>query len=81
MVTMMKTMAQNHQVIAISHLPQFAAKGDDHYYVYKDHTAAKSVSRIKKLDRDERVMAIARMIGGDNPGENAIGSARELLSH
>lgn len=79
MVSMMKTMAQNHQVISISHLPQFAAGGDAHYFVYKDHSEAKSVSRIKKLQNDERVMAIARMIGGDQPGNSALASAKELL--
>ncbi len=79
MVTMMKAMAQNHQVIAISHLPQFAAGGDAHYFVYKDHSAARSVSNIRKLAADERVLEIAKMIGGENPSEMAINSSRELL--
>ena len=79
MISMMKTMSQNHQVIAISHLPQFAAGGEAHYYVYKDHSSDKSVSRIKKLESDERVMEIAKMIGGDNPSEVAINSSKELL--
>lgn len=80
MVNMMKQMAKNHQVISISHLPQFAAGGDAHYFVYKDHSSDRSVSRMKKLSGEERVMAIAKMIGGDKPGENAIASAKELLS-
>lgn len=79
MVNMMKTMSRNHQVISISHLPQFAAGGDAHYFVYKDHSAAKSVSKMKKLENQERVMAIAKMIGGDQPGESALASARDLL--
>lgn len=79
MVTMMKKMSENHQVISISHLPQFAAGGNAHYFVYKDHSAEKSVSKIKKLENDERVLAIAKMIGGDKPGESALESARELL--
>ncbi|WP_421877439.1 DNA repair protein RecN [Marinoscillum sp.] len=79
MVNMMKEMAQSHQVISISHLPQFAAGGDAHYFVYKDHSASKSVSKIKKLESEDRVMAIAQMIGGEKPGESAIQSARELL--
>lgn len=81
MVNMMKTMAQNHQVISISHLPQFAAGGDAHYFVYKDHSAEKSISKIKKLEKDERVLAIAKMIGGESPGESALQSARELLEN
>ncbi len=79
MIAMMKKMAGNHQVIAISHLPQFAAGGEAHYYVYKDHSADKSVSKIKKLESEERVMEIAKMIGGDNPSEVAINSSKELL--
>lgn len=79
MVNMMQDMAQNHQVISISHLPQFAAGGDAHYFVYKDHTSDKSVSKIKKLLPEERVMTIAQMIGGEKPGESAIQSAKELL--
>ncbi|MBV6646118.1 MAG: DNA repair protein RecN [Cyclobacteriaceae bacterium] len=81
MIQMMRKMAKNHQVISISHLPQFAAGGDTHYFVYKDHGDAKSVSRIKKLESDERITAIARMIGGDNPSEVAFENARELLTH
>ena len=80
MVSMMKQMAKNHQVISISHLPQFAAGGDAHYFVYKDHSSSKSVSKIRKLANDERVKAIAQMIGGENPGESALNSARELLN-
>lgn len=79
MTDMMKTMAVNHQVISISHLPQVAAGGDKHYFVYKDHSSDKSVSRIKELDQSGRAMAIAKMIGGEAPGQSAIASAEELL--
>ncbi len=80
MVNMMLKMAQNHQVITISHLPQIAAKGHKHYYVYKDNSADKSVSKIKLLNNEKRVLAIAQMIGGDQPSESAIKSAQELLA-
>jgi DNA repair protein RecN (Recombination protein N) len=79
MIRMMKHMAKSHQVISISHLPQFAAGGDAHYYVYKDHTSDRSVSRIKKLANEDRVTEIAKMIGGENPGASAMESAKELL--
>ncbi len=79
MINMMKQMAQRHQVISISHLPQFAAGGDAHYFVYKDHSSAKSVSKMKKLAEEDRLLAIAKMIGGDQPGEGALASARDLL--
>lgn len=80
MVHMMREMALNHQVIAISHLPQVAAKGDAHYFVYKDNSAVKAVSKIKKLNEEERVEQIARMIGGNNPSSIAFENAKELLA-
>jgi len=79
MVKMMKEMATNHQVIAISHLPQFAAGGDAHYFVYKDHRADRSVSKIRKLESEDRVTEIAKMIGGHKPTDSAYSSAKELL--
>ncbi|MDN4166560.1 DNA repair protein RecN [Cytophagales bacterium LB-30] len=79
MVKMMRTMASRHQVITISHLPQMAAKGEFHYFVFKDNSAAKTVSRIKLLEPSERVEEIAKMIGGASPSENAYQTARELL--
>ena len=80
MVNMMKEMAKNHQVLAISHLPQVAAKGDAHYFVYKDNSSAKAVSRIRQLSEDERVQEIAKMIGGNNPSSIAYENAKELLA-
>ena len=79
MVNMMKVMSKSHQVIAISHLPQFAAGGDAHYFVYKDHSSDRSISKIRKLDNNDRVEEIAKMIGGNRPTESAFSSARELL--
>jgi len=79
MIQMMKEMAKNHQVISISHLPQFAAGGDSHYFVYKDHSTDRTVSKIKKLENEDRVIEIAKMIGGENPANAAMESAKELL--
>ena len=80
MVKMMQQMARNHQVISISHLPQIAAKGSAHYFVYKDNSAAKTFSRIKLLSEEERVTEIAKMIGGATPSHTAFESARELMA-
>ena len=80
MVNMMKEMAKNHQVLAISHLPQVAAKGDVHYFVYKDNSSTKSVSRIRQLSENERVEEIAKMIGGNKPSTIAYENAKELLA-
>jgi len=75
----LKDMSKNHQIIAISHLHQIAAKGDLHYFVFKDDSADRTVSRIKQLTTEERVFTIAQMISGSEPTESAITSALELL--
>ncbi|MBC5993582.1 DNA repair protein RecN [Pontibacter cellulosilyticus] len=77
---MMQQMAQKHQIIAISHLPQIAAQGNAHYFVYKHDTEDRTISRIKKLNKEERVNEIAHMIAGANPSASAFKSAKELLS-
>jgi DNA repair protein RecN (Recombination protein N) len=77
---MMKQMAKGHQVIAISHLPQIAAQGSRHYFVYKDVSSARASSKIRELSEEERVKEIAQMIGGEKPSETAVKNARELLS-
>jgi DNA repair protein RecN (Recombination protein N) len=77
---MMNAMSKGHQLITISHLPQIAAKGDAHYFVYKDSTSKKTVSNIKLLTADERVEEIAKMIGGAKPSKVAMENAQELLA-
>jgi DNA repair protein RecN (Recombination protein N) len=77
---MMQVMSRNHQVLTITHLPQIAAKGDTHYYVYKDNQQEKTISRIRLLSEKERVDEIAKMIGGDAPSQVAFESARELMT-
>jgi DNA repair protein RecN (Recombination protein N) len=76
---MMREMAESIQVIAITHLHQIAGRGSSHFFVYKDNSSAKTVSRIKQLSQDERIIEIAKMIGGENPSESAIHSAIEIL--
>ncbi len=79
MGNMMRDMAHSHQIIAITHLPQIAAQGTRHYFVYKDHSADRTVSRIRQLTFDERVHEIAQMIGGKTPSANTVKNAREIL--
>jgi len=76
---MMREMAESIQVIAITHLHQIAGRGSSHFFVYKDNSSAKTVSRIKQLSQDERIIEIAKMIGGENPSESSIHSAIEIL--
>jgi DNA repair protein RecN (Recombination protein N) len=77
---LMKSMSKTHQLITISHLPQVAAKGDAHYFVYKDNSAAKTMSNIRELKKEERIQEIAKMIGGENPSKIALQNAQELLT-
>jgi DNA repair protein RecN (Recombination protein N) len=76
----MEQLAKHHQVIAITHLPQIASKGNCHFFVYKDDSGNKTLSRIKKLSSTERVEEIAKMLVGERVTDNALKSARELLS-
>ncbi|RWU08261.1 DNA repair protein RecN [Pedobacter chitinilyticus] len=73
-------LAQNMQILAITHLPQIASKGNSHYFVYKHEKADKTTTGIKKLDTEERVNAIAEMLSGKNPGASALQNAKELLN-
>lgn len=77
---LMKDMAARHQLITITHLPQIAARGDAHYYVYKDSSSKKTISSVKRLTEPERVVEIAQMIGGAQPSALALENARELMS-
>lgn len=77
---MMKKMAYNHQIVAITHLPQIAARGDQHYLVYKDNRWEKTTSNIRQLSSQERILVLAKMLGGDNPSDIVLENARELLT-
>ena len=76
----MEKLADNLQVITITHLPQIASKGQSHYFVYKDDEGAATNTRIKQMNEQERVLEIAKMLSGDKPGESALQNARELLA-
>lgn len=76
---MMKEMSTRHQIIAISHLPQIAAKADEHYFVFKDNSEAKTTSSIRRLTAQERVEEVAKMIGGATPSPITLKNARELI--
>ncbi len=79
MGNIMKNMSGHMQVINISHLPQIAGKGDQQFLVYKEDIDNATYTRIRLLDRDERVREIARMLSSDGLTEAAIVNARELM--
>ena len=76
----MEDLSGNLQVIAISHLPQIAAKGSSHFKVYKAEKNSKTSTNIGLLNKQERIKEIAEMLGGANPSETAYLHAQELLS-
>jgi DNA repair protein RecN (Recombination protein N) len=75
----MKRMGEDMQVIAITHLPQIAAKGTQHFYVSKVEENNRTVSKITELTEQQRVMEIAKMLSDENLGDAAIQNAMELL--
>lgn len=75
----MEKLSKNMQVIAITHLPQIASKGNTHYCVYKDEQTDNTHTNIRQLNEEERILELAKMLSGNNPGESAIQNARELL--
>lgn len=79
MAQMMQEMAGRMQVISISHLPQIAAAGNCHFKVYKEDSTENTVSRIRKLSREERVREIAGMISGSEITSAAMETAENLL--
>ncbi|MCR5862201.1 DNA repair protein RecN [Flavobacterium sp. J372] len=80
MAGIMKEMSAKMQVFAITHLPQIAAKGDQHYKVEKTSNAETTVSELKLLTPNERVHEIAQMLSGKDFGDSALNHARALLN-
>ena len=77
---LLQDFAQYHQVVCITHQPQVAARGSRHYFVFKDADGKQRITtKIRVLEEGERVLAIARMIGGEKPSAAALENARELV--
>lgn len=73
-------MGHNMQVMAVTHLPQIAAFGEEHYYIYKEHEAETTRSHIRRLAPRERIEEIARMQSGNNLNRITLAAAQELLT-
>ena len=78
--TIMQRMAQRMQVVAITHLPQIAARASQHLKVYKQTADDRTVSRIRELEPRERVTEVATMLSSDPPTKAALQTAKELMS-
>lgn len=77
----MKDLSVAHQLIAITHQPQIAARATAHYFVYKEIKGDKIATSIRLLNNDERITAIAKMLSGEKPTAAAIENAREMVSN
>ena len=77
----MKTLSASHQLIAITHQPQIAAKADAHYFVYKAIVRDKIITSIRILNNDERITTIAQMLSGEKPTAAALQNAREMVGN
>ena len=77
----MKDLSAGHQLIAITHQPQIAAKADAHYFVYKSIQGNKIHTAIRLLNNDERITAIAQMLSGEKPTAAALENAREMVGN
>lgn len=76
---LMEELSANHQLIAITHQPQIAAKAEQHLFVYKKEENGQINTGIRMLSQEERVQAIAQMLAGENPSEAVMASAREMM--
>jgi DNA repair protein RecN (Recombination protein N) len=77
----LQSLGDRFQVLCITHLPQIAAHGRTHFLIEKRITGRRTVTSVTRLDGDERVAEIARMMGGAAAGDKALESARELLGN
>lgn len=79
--SILKRMGEYMQVVAITHLPQIAARGDRHYWVYKSENNQTTYTHIKQLDENERLGEIAKMLSNETVTDSAILTAQELLNN
>ena len=77
--TILRRMGESMQVLAVTHLPQIAAAGEDHFYIYKEHGEASTRSYIRHLSSEERIDEIARMQSGSKLTDVTRAAAKALL--
>lgn len=74
-----RKISKNHQLIAITHLPQIAAKAEQHFFIYKNDEREKTETKIATLNDEQHVKAIARMLSGETISEESMNNARSLI--
>lgn len=80
MAYIMEQMSSHMQILSITHLPQIAAKGQQHIKVYKQDQHNTTTTHLKQLSEEERIVEIAQMIGGKNITDTTLANAKELLN-
>jgi DNA repair protein RecN (Recombination protein N) len=80
MARMMRSMAKAHQIICITHLPQVAAAGNQHFRIFKEETEAVTESKMVMMNQEERKLNLASMLSGNLAGTAAVQNAEELLN-
>lgn len=80
MASIMKRMAHNMQVISITHLPQIAARGKNHYRVFKEEDDTSVKTKIVLLSENERIDETARLLSGKDVSPEAIANAKKLIN-
>jgi DNA repair protein RecN (Recombination protein N) len=74
-----RKISKKHQLIAITHLPQIAAKAEQHFFIYKNDEREKTETKIATLNAEQHVKAIARMLSGQTISEESMNNARSLI--
>lgn len=75
-----RKISKKHQLIAITHLPQIAAKAEQHFFIYKNDEREKTETKIATLSAEQHVKAIARMLSGETISEESMNNARSLIN-
>ena len=76
----MQEMSSRMQIFTITHLPQIAAKGESHFKVYKTEMDNSTTTNLIKLNNQDRIVEIAKMLEGDNISNSAVAHAKQLLN-
>ncbi len=76
---LLRQLGQETQVLCVTHLPQVAAQGEQHYVVEKQQSQTNTITHIRKLEKQDKIMEIARLLGGTKITQNTIAHAEELL--
>ncbi len=77
---LLRRMADDHQLICITHSPQVAARAVKHFFVFKEDMKQRTVAHVKTLEDETRINEIAKMLSGDPPTAFALENAKELIS-